>query len=130
MGKTWSGKYSMRESHRLCFGNHCERLAERDIRHEEFVLRDLRLEGSKVKPLTTPGFKFDERELAVREIEVLLEATDDSRYSSCVMRLSYLSQDRADLGEPVKCLARSGAKPTPASEISRRLHTTCWVPST
>ena len=31
------------------------------------------------------------------------------------MRLSYLSQDRADLGEPVKCLARSMAKPTPGS---------------
>ena len=28
MGKTLSGKYSMRESHRLGFGNHCERHAE------------------------------------------------------------------------------------------------------
>ena len=31
------------------------------------------------------------------------------------MRLSYFSQVRADLGEPVKCLARSMAKPTPGS---------------
>ena len=29
------------------------------------------------------------------------------------MRFSYLSQDRADMGEPVKCFARSMAKPTP-----------------
>ena len=28
MGKTSSGKYSMRESHRLGFGNHCDRHAE------------------------------------------------------------------------------------------------------
>ena len=28
------------------------------------------------------------------------------------MRLSYLALDRADLGEPVKCLARSMSKPT------------------
>ena len=28
MGKTLSGKYSMRESHRLGFGNHCERHSE------------------------------------------------------------------------------------------------------
>ena len=31
------------------------------------------------------------------------------------MRLSYLAMDRGDLGEPVKCLARSTAKPTPGS---------------
>ena len=79
MGKTLSGKYSMRESHRLGFGNHRECHAELlnrivsvgtdsdgrrhvriepDIRHAELVL------GSKAKPFTTPGFKLDERELA------------------------------------------------------------------
>ena len=31
------------------------------------------------------------------------------------MRLSYVALDRADLGEPVKCLARSMAKTTPGS---------------
>ena len=40
---------------------------EPDIRHAELVLRDLGLEGNKVKPLMTPGFKLDERELALRE---------------------------------------------------------------
>ena len=30
---------------------------EPDIRHAELVLRDLGLEGSKAKPLTTPGFQ-------------------------------------------------------------------------
>ena len=62
MGKTLSGKYSMRESHRLGFGSHCERHAELlnrvvsvgtdsdgrryvriepDIKNVEFVLRIL-----------------------------------------------------------------------------------------
>ena len=31
------------------------------------------------------------------------------------MRLSYFALDRADLGEPVKCLARSMVMPTPGS---------------
>ena len=77
----------MRESHRLGFGSHCERHAELlnrivsvgtdsdgrryvmiepDIRHAELVLRDLGLEGSKAEPLTTPGFKVDEKELALK----------------------------------------------------------------
>ena len=88
MGRTLSGNYSMRESHRLGFGDHCERHAELlnrivsvgtdfecrryvriepDIRHTELVLRDLGLEGSKTKPLSTPGFKLDEKELELRE---------------------------------------------------------------
>ena len=88
---------------------------EPDIRHAELVLRNLGLEGSKAKPLTTPGFKVDEKELALREKEVPLDSQGATRYRSCVMRLSYLALDRADLGEPVKCLARSMAKPTPGS---------------
>ena len=136
MGKTLSGKYSMRESHRLGFGSHCESHAELlnrivsvgtdsdgrryvriepDIRHAELVLRNLGLEGSKAKPLTTPGFKVDEEELALREKEVPLDPQGATRYRSCVMRLSYLALDRADLGEPVKWLTRSMAKPTPES---------------
>ena len=91
MEKTLSGKYSIRETHRLGFGSHCERHAELlnrivsvgtdsdgrryvmiepDIRHEELVLRNLGLKGSKAKPLTTPGFKVDETELALREKDV------------------------------------------------------------
>ena len=136
MGKTLSGKYSMRESHQHGFGSHCERHAELlnrivsvgtdsdgrryvriepDIRHAELVPRDLGLEGSKAKPLTTPGFKVAEKELALRDKEVPLDSGDATRYRSCVTRLSYLALDRADLGEPVKCSARSMAKPTPGS---------------
>ena len=110
---TLSGKYSMRESHRLGFGSHCDRHAELlnrivsvgtdsdgrryVIRHAELVLRDLGLEGSKAKPLTTPGFKVDEKDLALGEKEVPLDSGDVARYRSCVMRLSHLALDRADL---------------------------------
>ena len=87
MGKTLSSKYSMRESHRLGFGSHCERHAELlnrivsdgtdsdgrryvriepDIRPAELVLRNLGLEGSKAKPLTTPGFKVDEKGTCIK----------------------------------------------------------------
>ena len=66
MGQTLSGRYSMRESRRIGFGDHCERHAEMlnrivsvgtesdgrryariepDIRHAELVLRDQGLEG-------------------------------------------------------------------------------------
>ena len=100
MGNTLYGKCSMRESHRLGFGSHCERHAELlnrilsvgtdsdgsryvrsepDIRHAELVLRHLGLEGSKAKPLTTPGFKVDEKELALREKEVPLDSGDAPR---------------------------------------------------
>ena len=126
----------MRESHRLGFGSHCERHAallnrivsvgtdsdgrryvsiELDIRHAELVLRNLGLEGSMAKPLRTPGFKVDEKELALREKEVPLDSQGATRCRSCVLRLSYLALDRADLGEAVKCLARSMAKPTTGS---------------
>ena len=84
----------MRESHRLGFGSHCERHAELlnrivsvgtdsdvrrhvriepEIKHAELVLRNVGLEGSKTKPLTTPGFKVDEKEFALREKEVPLD---------------------------------------------------------
>ena len=88
---------------------------EPDIRHAELVLRNLGLEGSKAKPLTTPGFKVDEKELALREKEVPLDSQGATRYRSCVMRLSYLALDRADLGEPVNFLTSSMARPTPGS---------------
>ena len=134
MGKIFiSRKFSMRESYRLGCGNHCEHHAELlnrivtvrtssdggkyvriepDIRHAELVLRDLGLAGSKVKPLTPPGFKLDQREVALRELEVPLEATGASMFRCCVMRIAVFSQDQADLGELVKCFARSMAKPT------------------
>ena len=67
---------------------------------------NLGLEGSKAKPLTTPGFKVDEKELALREKEVPLDSQGATRYRSCGMRLLYLA---------LKCLARSMTKPTPGS---------------
>ena len=76
-----------------------------------------------MKPLMTPGFKLDEKKLALRETEIPLESADATKNRSCVMRWSYLSQDRADVGEPAKCLGRQidgKADTQDASEISRK----------
>ena len=152
MGKTLSGKYSMRESHRLGFGSHCESHAELlnrivsvetdsdgrryvriepDIRHAELVFSNLGLEGSKAKRLTTPRFKVDEKELALREKEVPLDSQRCCEVQELCYEVVVPCLDRADLGEPVKCLVRSMAKPTPGSlRDSRKLHATCWGPKT
>ena len=42
-------------------------------------------------------------------------STGTITYRSCVMRHAYLAQDRSDFIEPVKCLARSMATPTPGA---------------
>ena len=111
MGQTLSGKYSVRESHRLGFGSHCERHAqlfrvsvgtdsdgrrhvriEPDVRHAELVVRDLGLECSKTKPLTTPGFKVDEKELALKETEAVGGSRRNNVQELC-HELSFLAQD-------------------------------------
>ena len=85
-GKTLSGKCSMRESHLLGFGNHCERHAELlnrtvSVGTDSDGGRYVRIEPdiNKVKSLMTPGFKLDERELASRETEIPLESADATR---------------------------------------------------
>ena len=88
---------------------------EPDIKHAELVLRDLGLEGSKVKPLTTPGFRLDERALAMRETEVPVGRDRCYEIHELFREAVVFSQDRADVGETVKCSARSMAKLTPGS---------------
>ena len=65
--------------------------------------------------MTTPGFKVDEKELASREKEVPLDSGDGYEVQELYHEVVVPCLDRAELGEPVKCLARSMAKPTPRS---------------
>ena len=67
----------------------------------------------KTKSLCTPEFKFDDKEQASRSREPPLNRQEATRYRSCVVRLAFPAQDRADLGGRVKCLARPMATPTP-----------------
>ena len=136
IGDTLKTKYSVREAHRLGFKAGRERSAvilnrvvllrqdsegrreiivEPDFRHIQLVLQDLGLDKSNTKSLTTPTIKIDEAEVERRKHEQPLDRQSTTTYRSCVMRLSFVSQDRADLAEPVKTLARQMSKPTQGS---------------
>ena len=136
IGKTLATKYSVREAHRLGFGDGCERSAiilnrvvalqldeqgrkeviiEPDFRHIQLVLRDLGLDKENAKGLTTPTIKIDDAEIERRKHEQALAREMTTMFRSCVMRLSFVSQDRADLAEPVKTLSRQMSRPTQGS---------------
>ena len=72
MGNTLYGKYSMRESHRLGFGNHCKRHAE---------LLNRIVSGAT----DSDGWRYVRIE-PLSETDVPLESADATRYRSCVMR--------------------------------------------
>ena len=83
---------------------------EADPRHAEAVVKQLKLENAK--EVTTPGEKVSQDE-AFRAMELPpLPAEQASQYRSLVMRCAYLSQDRVDLCESVKSLARFMSAPT------------------
>ena len=121
-------KYSMRESHRLGFGERCTQSAailnrvvtlgygvdgrrflqiEPDSRHVDLIL-----EGDRTKSVATPRVKrTDEHEVQRRE-EPTLGREETTLYCSNVMRASFLAQDRIDLCETVKVLARRMSTPS------------------
>ena len=75
------------------------------------ILRTVGL-TSKSSPTTVPGVKVTDAELERRLSEPALNRADTSAYRSCVMRAAFLAQDRADIGEATKTLARSMSRPT------------------
>ena len=58
---------------------------------------------------------MSDAELERRLSEPQLSKIETSAFRSCVMRAAFLAQDRADIGEAVKGLARSMARPTAGS---------------
>ena len=134
MAVALKSRYSVRESHRLGFGEGCARHAtilnrvvslgelngrryvqiEPDKRHVELIVSSLGLDKSNTKSVTTPSVKPSDAEAAQFQHGPKLSASETSLYRSCVMRASFLSQDRADLGESVKALAQGMAAPTRA----------------
>eukprot|EP00971_Amphidinium_carterae_P091398 1809486-Amphidinium_carterae.1 len=75
-------------------------------------MRDLGLQGAKVKALDCPPVKISTKEVRQREDETALEPAQCTNYRSGVMRIAYLSLDRPDLAQTVKCLSRHMQKPT------------------
>ena len=68
------------------------------------MVRDLGLE--KAKPVDTPRVKHTESEIWKGVESGKLNKFDTTLFRSCVMRASYLGQDRPDIQEAVKCLAQ------------------------
>ena len=82
---------------------------EPDQRHIDIVIKSLGL--MKGKAVTTPGVKLA---AGAADASVSLKGEEAFLYRSLVMRLNYVSQDRADLQYSVKELARSMQNPTTA----------------
>ena len=85
---------------------------EPDPRHAEILLKDLGMETCK--PVKSPNEKLTAEALAKRlELDVV-DPHRISQYRSLTMRAAFLAQDRPDLSETVKCLARKMQGPTEA----------------
>ena len=83
---------------------------EADPRHAETVFRQLNL--ADAKPVATPAEKVSAHKTLAASGLPPLPADRASLYRSVVMRCAYLSQDRVDICESVKSLARFMASPT------------------
>ena len=83
---------------------------EADPRHAETVVKLLGLESAK--PLATPAEKMTSAEVLKAMEMLILPPEQASTYRSIMMRGAYLSQDRLDLCEATKTLARYMSAPT------------------
>ena len=85
---------------------------EPDARHVEIILHSLGLGGRNVNTVTTPGVKKTDAQEERKLQEPQLSKEETRLYRSCLMRASFLAQDRADLPEAVKRLAQHMSRPT------------------
>ena len=82
---------------------------EADPRHVEIMIKQLGLENCK--SCKTPNEKKKSADIARALESKLLDPVKSSMYRSLVMRGSYLAQDRMDIAETVKTLARHMVSP-------------------
>ncbi len=83
---------------------------EADQRHAELIVRTLGLENAK--PVSTPGEKKKASDVLANMSLPVVSRERITLFRSLVMRAAYLSQDRGDLTDSVKCLARKMTGPT------------------
>lgn len=142
MKELLGSKYQMREAHRLGFTEGCSRSAtvlnrivelgetdgrrwvriEPDRRHVELILQAVGMKVGSSNGVSTPSIKPTDNQAALLQTSPELSAEDATKYRSSVMRASFLSQERADLGETVKRLAQGMASPRMAHwEMLKRL---------
>ena len=93
---------------------------EPDSRHAQLVVRELGLSGAKGTDVPMPKRSADEQ---WKDWESpLLTGESVTLYRSCTMRIAYLAQDRADLAEASKTLARFMQQPNEgAMQLLRRV---------
>lgn len=136
MNSLLKSKYSVRESHRLGFGPGCAREAtilnrvvtlglddggrkyvkfEADKRHVDLILQSCGL-GNSSNHVNTPAVKQTDVQAEQLQLSAELSPKQATAYRSAVMRASFLSQDRPDLGEGVKRLAQGMSKPRVAHQ--------------
>ena len=82
---------------------------EADQRHAELIVLELGLEHAKA--VSTPSEKKCFEDMLADEISPALDEAQTTVYRSLTMRGSYLAQDRGDIAETVKTLARSMKEP-------------------
>ena len=88
---------------------------EPDMRHVEMLKQEFGLDNSRANGLDVPITKATLDELEAEEREPTLDDVGIKQFRSAVMRCSYLSLDRPDIGEAVKQLSRRMKTPKPAS---------------
>ena len=86
---------------------------EGDRRHADIIVEQLGF--SKAKVAVTPSLKKSEEEAFGASSSVKLSPAQATLFRSLTMRAMYLSQDRPDISEPCKSLARSMSSPTESS---------------
>ena len=77
---------------------------EPDQRHGELIVEQMGLVKSNTA--STPREKKTYQDLPMLKASELLKGSQITQYRSMVMRAAFLAQDRADIGEATKCLAR------------------------
>ena len=82
---------------------------EADEKHVRLMLEDLKLQSAK--PADAPRVKMNVEEVTRVEESSTLFQEEQKLFRSATMRAAYLSQDRVDITETVKCLRRAMARP-------------------
>ena len=81
-----------------------------DQRHVEIIHKSLGFHD-RTKAVTTPMQKISDAEFICRNRDPEVAADQKTLYRSNVMRMSFIAQDRAGLGETLKTLAQSMQSP-------------------
>ena len=80
-----------------------------DQKHVHQLLEDLGLIQSNI--VKTPRMKLSASEAETIEHSPILEGEQTTTFRSGTMRCACLAQDRVDISEAIKCLARAMSKP-------------------